>query len=160
MPGGGPAAGPRLSPATVESLVETDVETVERDAPMRFVASQMAERNVGTLVIVEDGSPRGIVTDRQVALAVERFPDVGNRTVEDLLAGGLLTGPDDLVTGSMDMTVFDAIRTLEENGIRRLPIVDEDGALAGILALDDVLALLAAELDDAVEVIRQQSVRP
>lgn len=161
VPGGRPpGTRARLRPVTVETLVETDVATVEPNASIGYVVSQMAERDVGSVVVVEDGSPRGIVTDRQLALSVERFPDVGNRTVDELLAAGAVTGADALVTGSTDMTVSDAVRILEENGIRRLPVVDEDGTLAGVLALDDVLDFLATELDDAVEVIRRQALRP
>lgn len=132
--------------------MQTDVATVERSTPVATVVAQMAEEDVGSVVVVEDDAPVGIITDRSIALGLETDPDIADRTAEDIHTG-------DTVTGDTDLSVFDALRRLEEEQIRRLPIVDDDGALAGIVTLDDILVLLGTELGNAVSIIEAQSPR-
>lgn len=146
------ARGPRLQPITIEDIVATDIVTAEGSTPIQTIVAKMAENNVGSVVIVEDETPVGIITDRQVALALESTPDIADRQADDLLT-------EDLVTGTTEMTVFEVLGRLTERGIRRLPIVSEDGALEGIVSLDDILVLLGSELNNATEVIQQQSPR-
>lgn len=156
-PGGPPrqqarGAGPQLQPVTVEDIVETDVATAERDTPIATVVATLAEEDVGCVVVVEDDEPVGIVTDRAIALSLEDAPDVSDRTAGDIVG-------DDLVTATTDTSVFDALRRMSESTVRRLPIVDEEGALEGIVTLDDILVLLGAELRNAVDIIEAQSPR-
>ena len=150
--GPAPAGAGALAPIGVGELLETEVVTAGRDTPVATVVAQMAEKNVGSVVIVEDDSPVGIVTDRRIALALESDPEVSTRRADELLTG-------EFVTGTTDMSVVDVLDRLAESGIRRLPIVDEDGALAGIVTLDDVLVLLSDELRNVADVVRTQSPR-
>lgn len=143
---------PTFQPVRVEDLMTTEVATAERDTPVATVVAQMAEKDVGSVVVVEDDAPVGIITDRQVALALEDTPDVSQRQAGDLVSG-------DLVTGTSGMSVFDAIRRLADEGVRRLPVVDEDGTLRGIVTLDDILVLLGTELGRAAELIERQATR-
>lgn len=144
--------GPRLQPVTVDEIVQTDVVTAEPDTPIATVVAQMAEQDVGSVVVVEDDRPTGVLTDRTICLALEDDPDVGERTAGDLISR-------DVATGSTDDSVFDTLNILREEQVRRLPIVDEDGALAGMVTLDDFLVLLGGELHNALEVVREQSPR-
>ena len=150
--GQSPAGAGALAPIGVGELLETEVVTAERDAPVATLVAQMAEKNVGSVVIVEDDSPVGIVTDRRIVLALESDPEVSTRRADELLTG-------EFVTGTTDMSVVDVLDRLAESGIRRLPIVDEDGALAGIVTLDDVLVHLSDEFRQAADVVRTQSPR-
>lgn len=144
----------RMSPASLGEVVSTDVVTAKRDTPIATVAAMLKEKSVGCVVVVEtDGkTPVGVLTDRKIALAVETEPEIGKRTAEELVSS-------DLLTGRTDMTVFEALDRLKEAGVRRLPIVDEDGALAGIVTLDDLLILLGTNLQDAAEIIASQTTR-
>ncbi|QLG64341.1 CBS domain-containing protein (plasmid) [Halorarum salinum] len=141
-----------LQPVTLEDVVRTDVVTADPDERVSDVVARMAEENVGSVVVVEEGRPVGIVTDRTVALALHGTPDVAEKQVEDLV-------PEDLVTATTDASVFDAVDTMREAGIRRLPVVGEEGDLEGIVTLDDVVVLLCSELGDAAEVIESQMPR-
>lgn len=143
---------PQLRPVRVEEIVETEVIKAEPATPIRSVVAMMAEEGVGSVVVVEDGEPIGILTDRKIALAVETTPDIAERTAEEFLSGTL-------VTGTTDMSVFDGLRQLEEAGVRRLPIVDDDGKLAGIITLDDILVLLGTELGNVTSIVKTQSPR-
>ncbi|MFB6179018.1 MAG: CBS domain-containing protein [Halorientalis sp.] len=142
---------PKFQPAKVEDLIVTDVVTAKRDTPIRTVVSSMAENNVGSVVILDDDgtTPIDLVTDRKVALALEGRPNIAEQNVEELLTG-------DLIVGTTEMTVFDALEKLNESQIRRLPIVDDDGALKGIVTLDDLLVFLGNQMSDALEVISAQ----
>lgn len=153
MATGRPGAQPRLQPVTVEEIVQTDVVTAERDTPVATVAAEMAEKEVGSVIIVEDGTPIKVVTDRSIALALEDEPDISEKEVDELI------DDEDVITASAEMSVFKATQRMREAGIRRLPIVDEDGSLEGIVTLDDILVLLGAELTNATDIIQQQSPR-
>lgn len=145
---------PQFSPATVDEVIRTDVVTAQRDTPIATVAGKMAEKNVGDVIVVEDDgqTPVGIITDRKVALALEQTPDIAERKADDLVSG-------DLVTGTTEMTVFDALERLSQEDIRRLPIVDQDGKLQGIVTLDDILILFGNQLQNAVDIIGTQAER-
>lgn len=143
-----------FKPEAVEELIVTDVVTAQRDTPIRTVVSSMAEHDVGSVVIVDDDgkTPIGIITDRKIAITLEGRPNIAEQNVEELLTG-------DLIAGTTSMTVFEALDKLNEAKIRRLPIVDDDGYLQGIVTLDDILVFLGAQLDSALEVISAQSRR-
>lgn len=144
--------GRSLRPVTIEEIVQTDVVTAEGETEIADIVKKMAENDVGSVVIAEGDSPVGIITDRQIALAIESTPDVANRTANDLLTS-------DLVTGTEEMSVFEAIRKLDEENVRRLPIVDDTGSLVGIVTLDDILVLLGEELKNTTSIIQAQSPR-
>jgi len=144
---------PQLQPISLENIIQTDVVTAERDTPIRTIVAKMAEREVGCVVLVEDEKPIGLLTDRKIALTLEETPDLADRTAEELLS-------EELVTGQSDMTFFEVIDRLNEAGVRRLPIVDEDDeTLAGIVSLDDILVVLGVELRNAAGIIEEQSPR-
>ena len=136
----------------VDELLQSDVVTAQPDTPVATVVAEMAEKNVGSVVIVEDDAPVGIVTDRGIALALETTPDVSEHPVEELME-------DELITGTTEMSAVDVLRRLSEAGVRRLPIVDEGGDLAGIVTVDDVLVTFNEELSAVADVIRRQSPR-
>jgi CBS domain-containing protein len=100
----------------------------------------MAAADVGTVVVVGDAKrPAGILTDRDVALrcvAEGRDPDVTT-------VGDLMTRPAACVEESTP--IESALARMAGAHARRLVVVDDDGGLVGILALDDVLELLAEE---------------
>lgn len=138
-----------VEPVGAGDIAEIDVVTAERDDPLTSIVERMADEDVGTVVITEDDRPTGIVTDRMIALALAEHPDVS-----ELTAGDVMTG--DPVTVTDEMTVFEVVQTLGDSGIRRVPIVDDDGQLVGIVSIDDVLVLLATELDQLSEVVERQ----
>ena len=122
-----------------------EVVTVPPDASIRKAAHLMRERGVGAVVVVnEKGKPAGIVTDRDVALAVavdERDPDTPVREIM----------PGELITIGENEGIFNATQYIFGYQVRRLPIVNSDGKLVGIVTMDDLLALLARELHNLAE---------
>jgi CBS domain-containing protein len=119
-----------------------------RSATVADVARRMEESNVGCVVVVEGRLPVGIVTDRDLVLRVLRVArDPRGVPVERVMTLPVHTVPDDL-------SPIEAAARMRETGVRRLPIVDPDGALLGIVTLDDLLhhvGRTSAELCEVVE---------
>ena len=141
-----------LQPVTIDDIMEEDVVTVQPDTPVPTVTAQMETEDVGAVVVVDDNEPQSVVTDREVALALEDTPDLADKTAEDLIS-------DEMVTGEQQMSVYEALQQLSEENIRRLPIVDENGDLTGIVTLDDIIVLIGEEMQDAADIIQTQSPR-
>jgi CBS domain-containing protein len=117
----------------------------------------MKSYHVGDLVVVEDRKearvPVGIVTDRDIALCVaDRSGRLPFLRVADVMSDGLITSTE-------DESVADALRKMRSCGIRRLPIVNEEGTLQGILTFDDVVALLSEELTDLARLVVSEQKR-
>ena len=118
---------------------------------VREAALLMREYHVGDLVVVEEENgkrkPVGIVTDRDIAISIVALgldPDV--ITVGDIMRP-------ELVTMRENQGVFETIQQMRLKGVRRLTIVGEEGALVGIGAVDDLVALFADELSELSKVI-------
>jgi len=136
---------------TIRDLVRTDIVTASSDQSAGNLATLMSEENVGSVVIVEERRPVGIVTDRDLTVKVlEERADPREVTASDVMT----PGP---VTAGMDDGVFDVIRAMRDAPARRMPVVSEDGTIAGIITLDDLLVLLADEFQGLGEVVEAES---
>ena len=119
------------------------VVTADAEAPLRQVAELMRDRNVGSVVICEQGMPVGMLTDRDMALtAVADGVDAAEQS------GPYATRP--LVSGHEDMDLEEAVALMIQHRIRRLPVLRED-QLAGIVTIDDV-AVRAGDLHAAQQI--------
>ncbi len=114
------------------------------------VAARMRDHNVGTVVIVEDRRPIGIVTDRDLALALGTEVVTPQAAVEKVSTRTLHTIVD-------DAGIYTATRLMRDYEVRRLPVVDPQGHLVGIISLDDVLRYLSSELYNVGEAIRHEA---
>ena len=110
---------------------------------LRHVGGLMRERNVGSVVVCDAGRPVGVITDRDLALAV-----LAEGADPDGVAGDHASQP--LVSGEVSMDLEDAADLMVQHHIRRLPLLD-DGELVGIVTIDDV-AVRAGDLDLAQRV--------
>ncbi|WP_323675058.1 CBS domain-containing protein [Halorubellus sp. PRR65] len=125
--------------------------TATPDHSIEDAAKLMAEHEVGSLVVERDDEPIGIITDRDVALGVVAAEkDPAGTTVADVMTR-------EPVTVHVDDGVYELTETMRDNSIRRMPVVDDDGMLAGIATLDDVFVLVADEMHGLSEVIRAES---
>ena len=134
-----------------------EVVFVYRDTRLVEAARLMREHHVGSLVVVverlSERVPVGIVTDRDIVIAVvAKELDPRTLTVADVLT-------DSLVTVREQDDVSDALRVMREAGIRRVPVLSRSGALAGILTLDDVLELMAEEMNDFARTMVKERLR-
>jgi len=131
------------------------VVTVFSDDTVVKAAQLMREHHVGDVVVIdEDGGTRrpvGVLTDRDIVVGVVAVvvDDAPTLLVRDLMLG-------DLVTIGEGAGLFEAVGKMREEGVRRLPVVDEEGALSGVIALDDLLEVIADELSLMVQLMRGQ----
>lgn len=124
----------------ISDYCQRDVHTIAVDATLRAAAQRMADEGVGCLVAVAGRSVRGILTDRDLAMRVIREgldPDTTN------VAAALTHDPLTIHTGS-PLRVATAL--MRRRAVRRLPVVDEREELVGMIALDDLLPVIAQEL--------------
>ena len=135
---------------SVRSLAQTDVVTAERDTGIEELSRTMEEERVGAIVVVEGDEPVGVVTDRTIGLAVGQEDDLTDLTAEDLMS-------QDPVTIGVDDGAYELATQFADGGVRRLPVVDDDGTLEGIVSLDDLVATSAEQLEEAAKVIEEQS---
>lgn len=136
---------------TLTEIATTDVVTASADSGLREVVEQLDSERVGSVVITDGDEPVGIVTDRMIAMALREIDDLDDATAADVMT-------EDVVTVSDDTTHFEVLETMRQEGIRRVPIVD-DGALTGIITLDDLLVVAAAELGNVSDIVEQQASR-
>lgn len=120
------------------------------DSSVRDVVETLAEEGVGSVVIEDDGRPVGIVTDRDITLAVAKHGDTSGLSVRDIMT-------EDPVTINGDAEAVELPRKMAEGRVRRIPVVDDDGRLSGVATLDDVVATAGEELKDVATVIESQS---
>jgi CBS domain-containing protein len=140
---------------TVGDICTRNVIIAPKTETIVDAAKRMRSSHVGDLVIVENRNgqhvPIGILTDRDIVISVVAGDPVH---INYLLVGDAMSS--DLVTARDQDTIESALEKMREHGVRRLPIVDETGALVGILTIDDVLQHLAAQQRDLVALVARE----
>ncbi|HEX6420290.1 MAG TPA: CBS domain-containing protein [Acidimicrobiales bacterium] len=135
----------------VSQLMHTPAVTCRPGATIGDVARLMRDRNVGSVVVVDDiGYLAGIVTDRDVAVrgvAEGRSADVA---VEEVMSRNVATIP-------ARVDVSDAAALMLKRRVRRLPVVDDDGVPHGMVALDDLIRQLGHDADAVADTVMVQA---
>jgi CBS domain-containing protein len=136
----------------VVDVMTRDVEIIGPNDSLKDAAEKMRTLNVGSLPICENDKPIGIITDRDIVIrAVSQGLDVNSTPVSQAMTG-------DVETVFQDEDLEVAMRTMREEQIRRILVVDRDGKLAGILALGDLAEELGSkEAGKTLEKISQPS---
>lgn len=140
---------------SIGEICNRKVVVMQAEELVAEAARLMRDQHVGSVLIVDeqDGKrvPVGIVTDRDLVVEViapELDPEV--ITEGDIMMTGFAVAKEE--TG-----VFEAIQYMRAKGVRRLPVVDIEEKLVGIVTLDDLLILLLEELDALAKlVVREQ----
>ena len=125
-----------------------------RGTSVKEAAKLMREYHVGDLVVTDqiDGKrkPAGIVTDRDIVIeVVAQGLDPASLSVDEIMG-------QELVTVEENEGLFETVRIMRAKGVRRLPVVDAKGALAGIVAVDDFIELLADELGQLSKIVLRE----
>jgi CBS domain-containing protein len=122
---------------TVRDVMTQNVVTLPRTAPLRDAARQMKENDIGDVIVMDDGSMCGVVTDRDIVVrAIAEGKDPDSTKLEEICSHDIVTvGPDDPVDR--------AVQLMRQRAIRRLPVVDGEKPI-GMVSIGD----LAIELDE------------
>jgi CBS domain-containing protein len=147
----------RSANSTVASYCIREVVTVTRETPVLRCAQLMHDEHVGAVVIIDDIDgklvPVGLLTDRDIAIEVVAF-DVAARTIT---AGDLMSG--DLAVVRPTDDVLTVLATMREHGVRRLPVIGEDGSLEGIVTADNLWEVLAEAIDGLARLVSSEQAR-
>jgi CBS domain-containing protein len=134
---------------SVKRICNPEVDVITAEETAQTAAGRMHARKVGTLVVVNQRQePIGIVTDRDLAVRIVAEGKDPSATI----VGEVMTR--DPETVRENTPVEDALRIMRNGCFRRVPVVDYDDRLVGLLSLDDILQLLAhdfARIGDLVE---------
>ncbi|QDG53704.1 CBS domain-containing protein [Persicimonas caeni] len=148
----------------VVDLCSKNVVTATEDESLFKAAYQMRENHVGDVVVVRQKNgqrrPVGILTDRDIVTAMVAVgeDDFAETTVARAMS-------DVLIMAREDDDLVEILNNMQANGVRRVPVIDTDDNLVGIVTYDDILRELSGELAKLsqvvdAEVAREKQKRP
>ncbi len=142
---------------SVGKFCNREVVITGRETSILETARLMRRHHVGDVIVAEsrDGQqvPVGIVTDRD--MVVELLAEEVDLKAVDI--GDVMSF--DLVVVQEDADLLETVKLMRGKGVRRIPVVNDRGGLVGLLALDDLLELIAEQVGDLVHLIRNEQER-
>lgn len=130
----------------VEEIMTTDVVTCEHDVTLQSAVVRMLKGGVGSVVVLRDGVPAGIVTETDAV----RAGAVTERPFTGIPVRNVASHP--LVTTTPEVSIRKAIQRMTRNEVKKLPVLD-NARLTGILTQTDI----AVHYDDATAEIRERA---
>ncbi len=122
---------------SLRKITKKKVVTVSVEDTVVKAARLMGEKNVGSVVVVHNKKHVGILTDRDISIrVVAKKADINSTLVKDAMTRKIVTGKD-------GQRIAELAKVMHEHGIRRVPIVDKNGKLTGIITLDDILYMMS-----------------
>lgn len=115
----------------VDSIMTKDIVTVGADAPLTHAIKTMVEKNIGSVLVTEEGSMVGIVTERDILGKLVQESPYTTLRVEDVMSSPLVT-----IDG--DAAIGEAADLMAERNIRRLPVTGK-GEIRGIITERDII---------------------
>jgi CBS domain-containing protein len=135
-------------------ILSRELICVHADDNLREAGRLMRENHIGDLVVVREENgrkqPVGLVTDRD--LAIETFGQ--EVSGDNLLVGDIMSR--DLVTASVHDDIFQLIERMKSSGVSRLPLVDDEGNVTGIITAKRLTRILLEGLNDLFEMSEQR----
>ena len=131
-----------------------NVVTTTPDKTIEEAAQLMRVNHVGDRLVIDRACGRrlvhGILTDRDIVVAVVALKlDPSAISVGDVMSSGLETAKE-------DQGILETIERMRSAGIRRMPVVSRQGALIGIVSVDDLIQLLAEEMGELAKLISRE----
>lgn len=132
-------------------LMTKEITSLPETATALDAAKYMTDMNVGSVIITDEkNKPVGIITDRDITtkiVATEKDP----KTVK---LKDIMCSP--VVTIHVGKDLIDATKLMGEYWVRRLPVVNDEGKVAGVLSLDDVLIFLSQEIQNIANALKRE----
>jgi len=129
----------------LKDIMVKNVVTASPEETLESVVKKLYSRNVGCIIIVEDGKPIGIVTDRDIA--IRGFGKPPETPIKEIMTPKVITIFE-------DDGIFELTKKFRNHGVRRIPVIDKNGKLQGIISVDDIFELLVTEFANLVGTIR------
>jgi CBS domain-containing protein len=130
-----------VSRTRCSQIMTREVRTATREMTLQDAAQMMRDGDMGSIPVVEDGRLVGIVTDRDIVVRCIADGKNADTQISDAMTAEIFSvKPGDFA--------FEAVRLMGDKQVRRVPVVDEDGKLTGIISMADV----ALETEDELEI--------
>jgi CBS domain-containing protein len=124
----------------VEDVMHNGVSCVQPDAPIKEIAELMKTDDIGSVLVCENDRLAGVITDRDLVMRLlGDGSDPFQKTARDVMTKGV-------VYCRTNQTIEDALHLMEDKQIRRLPVINEDKRLVGMLSLGDIAHRAGREL--------------
>jgi CBS domain-containing protein len=133
----------------IKDLMSRDVQVISPDTTIAEAARRMRDGDFGMMPVGENDRMVGAISDRDIAVRAVAEGRDGNAKVRDVMSDGVRWAYE-------DESVERAVEIMSEHQIRRLPIVNRDKRLVGILALGDI-ACDKSEIEPAAEALSEIS---
>lgn len=137
---------------SISDLCSKNLICVERGATLQYAAQLMKQHHVGGVVVVESNGtnkPVGVLTDRDIVLGIvaENLPL--SARVQDIMSKNI-------IKVTKDVGIATVIDQMNHEGVRKMIVVDEVGNACGLVSTDDILQLLARELNSLGRLVEKQ----
>ena len=129
----------------ISEVMSSDVQTISPDATIEEAAQEMRDGDFGLVPVAEDEELLGVITDRDIAIRAVAEGRDPSTLVREIMS-------EEVVWASEDDSVEDAARIMSDHQIRRLPVVDAEQHLVGIVSLGD-FAVDSADIEPVVEAL-------
>lgn len=144
-------------PFTAGDVCSRTVTIAEPTLSVIDAARLMRQDHVGCLVVVRDAPfgrvPVGMLTDRDIVTAiVAQEVDLRTLRVEDVMSS-------QLVCSREDDSILDVLGLMRQKGVRRVPVIGQRGELVGLVALDDLLEIVAEQIQAIVGAVSSEQSR-
>ncbi|MBI2521666.1 MAG: CBS domain-containing protein [Bdellovibrio sp.] len=141
---------------SIEKIMRKDFVTVPMDTTILEAARLMLERHVGDVIILDEdidynsvpGSPIGILTDRDIVLSFAKTGRMDPDSKVSTFASG------SVMTASVTDGLAETIKKMSRSGIRRIPVLNPNKKIVGVLYTDDCLELLGDELNSLAAIVK------
>lgn len=134
----------------LDELIRRAPETLPPESSCTAAARLMRDANVGAVVVADGPKPLGLVTDRDLAVRViAEGRDPADVTLAEVMSG-------EPIFLSERRSAASVVAVMRELAIRRVMVVDDQGDLVGLVAMDDLLMRLGEELGGLAEAIRKE----
>jgi len=120
----------------VGRLMSSPVESVHPDTPVQAAATTLLDRDIGSVVVVEDGELRGILTTTDFVQITADGDSAAGSTVSDYMTT-------DVVTVTANATIMTVADIMVEHGFHHVPVVDDETGVIGMVTTADLTAYLS-----------------
>ena len=139
----------------IKDIVNTNIQSITPLTKVKQAARILHDSHIGALVVTEkvNGNsdvPVGIITDRDIAIAFGSDYAINSRSVvKDTMNRNVIVAKE-------SDGIYETIRKMSQNGIRRMPVINKKDKLVGVVTSDDLLTLLGEEIQQLSQIIQSE----
>jgi CBS domain-containing protein len=135
----------------IKDIMTKEIACVDSKSTAADAAKKMKDQNVGSVLVIDQNQLQGLVTDRAIATkAVAEEKDPRSLPVTDIMTK-------EIIGCSEDDDVFDVLQAMGKNQIRRLPVVNEQSQLVGVVSMADIAQQMRTGMDSMFDEISKSA---